>query len=190
MIADATGHGVPAALITAAAKSAVSLLKEDPELNIEKLVTGLNLALFETAKGEILMTAFILQIDPEGHVRSVNASHEAPAIVNSEGCEFVLTDSSPRLGESLESNFIVTPFSVPADSVLFLYTDGLTSQVNQNNREFGDKRLGKVLSKEISGSHQTLQKMNFSVFREIDEFKGAVAQNDDLTLVAIKLGAS
>ena len=82
IIADATGHGAGAALITAAAKSAINLMKVQKDLNLLKLTQALNHALYETAYGEILMTGFIFHFDLNGNLFAINASHEPPVVIN------------------------------------------------------------------------------------------------------------
>ena len=90
IIADATGHGASAALITSAARSCFSVAMQLKDLNIKSLCQYLNLAIYESSKGHVLMTAFVGCYDLKTkNLEYVNASHEAGVVLQKNG-EFEL----------------------------------------------------------------------------------------------------
>ncbi|MBI2712621.1 MAG: SpoIIE family protein phosphatase, partial [Bdellovibrio sp.] len=82
MIADATGHGLPCALITASARSCFSVLHklaiEDPDFSFSPaaMLSYANRVVFDASQGSIMMTFFIAVIDgAKGTVTYANAGH-------------------------------------------------------------------------------------------------------------------
>ena len=79
IVCDATGHGVPAALLTSAARSAFSIAVELPDVDAGKCLEFLNRAIFDTTQGKMQMTAFVAMLDSEtGDISFANAGHEPP----------------------------------------------------------------------------------------------------------------
>src|SRR5690606_14624329 len=85
MIADATGHGVPSALITASARSCFSVLAKLAQekaffrLDPGEMMSYTNRVVFDAAMTKIMMTFFIGVIDLETKtIRYANAGHNPP----------------------------------------------------------------------------------------------------------------
>ncbi|MEZ4752011.1 MAG: SpoIIE family protein phosphatase [Bdellovibrionota bacterium] len=84
LIGDATGHGVPSALVTAAAQSCCTTLRQ---LGIQfntflltpaQIMTSLNTAVYHAAKGSIKMTFFVSVVDLEtGLMHYSNVPYDA-----------------------------------------------------------------------------------------------------------------
>lgn len=142
IIADATGHGVAAALMTSAARSAVSLIENQPGLTPKFVMESLNKAIVKTSKGEMNMTAFVCCLDPDkGELTYSNASHEAPLVIDkniekiSKRSIVPLIDvNSQRLGESLETTFEETTVEYSRSNLLIMYTDGMFEFVNDDGK--------------------------------------------------------
>ena len=78
VIGDVTGHGVPSAMITAAAKAACDVVRatEGDKLTVTRLLEVMNRAIFESAKRKFVMTCFASILDPtqaDHHVRQRGA---------------------------------------------------------------------------------------------------------------------
>lgn len=187
-ICDATGHGAPAALITAAAKAAVNLMKKEVELNITKLVDTFNYVLHETAKGTILMTGFILHIKPDRSIEYVNASHEPPMIYNNGELDFLIDPINPRFGQALDSKYSSRTLRGLNNPYILLYTDGITSQANDKGREFGDKKLNRILQG-MKLSEDSLGIVNQTILESVDSYRQDVDQADDYTIVSVRLSS-
>ena len=200
LISDATGHGLPPAMLTAAAHGCFSaiqkLLSEFPELQISpsKLLTIANQVIVDSAKNELNMTMFIATYDFEKKTMTyANAGHNTPWLLRttrvSPGSGGPLKDKSveslrsrgTRLGEKAgfsPSEDITIPFS--DDDVLFLYTDGLLENVNKAGEEFGKVRAReRLVSKLPLGMEGMAETLNL----ELDEFYRDIVPNDDVTYV-------
>jgi len=136
MIADATGHGVPSALVTAAARSCFSVLhKLSKEKAFFRLAPGdmmsyANRVVFDAATTKIMMTFFIGVIDLETKtITYANAGHNPPWLFRKNEDRFVLKSLMPkgnRLGETEESGiYEETTLPIEQGDILVMYTDGL-----------------------------------------------------------------
>ena len=81
VIGDVTGHGVPSAMITAAAKAACDVVRatEGDKLTVTRLLEVMNRAIFESAKRKFVMTCFASILDPKTRtITYANAGHNFP----------------------------------------------------------------------------------------------------------------
>lgn len=185
VIADATGHGAPAALITSAARSAFSVtasVNEDSAVEVARL---LNRAIHETSKGRLLMTGLILRLQlSTGQLEAVNCSHE-PMFrlpVGEDGKpECLLLKPRPRLGEKADLQAEAELFQLDPGQVLCLYTDGIPDVTSPEGKSFGERRFLKSLAK-TSG---TAAECVAGVVKDLDSFNKGTELVDDVTLVLV-----
>lgn len=67
--------------------------------------------------------------------------------------------------------------------LISLYTDGVTEAMNSRKKEFGEERFKKILIRNRNCSAQSI--IN-SVIGDINKFRGAAEQSDDITIGIIK----
>lgn len=71
-----------------------------------------------------------------------------------------------------------------AGDIILVGTDGIYETRNRTDEMFGPERLQRVIREHAHDSARIIQE---TLIREIDAFRGAAAQEDDITLVVIKL---
>lgn len=193
VICDATGHGVPAALMTATAYCAVN----NYELNLKstnnsipdsvELANLLNHSI-ATVGSNILMTAFIGIYNSETkELDYVNASHNPPlkfpkiSGITKDRITPILGEISPRLGESAKSKYIKNKLEVFDSEVILLYTDGIVEVENSEGKQFGQRRLLKSIMENSLESTSTLRS---KILEAVFEFQGSEdATLDDMSLM-------
>ena len=150
IIGDVTGHGAGAALITSAARSAVSTLEHDESIGIEKVYDILTHALHTCSGGHIVMSAFLVEFGTKtGLVRFINASH-VPSVLIPPGAQnlskLVIVDCAvtPPLGSG-GGSVTVGQAQVLPGSRLVLLTDGLTERKNLEGKAIRDKEFYQML---------------------------------------------
>lgn len=194
-IGDATGHGVPAALLTAAIRSASSIVFEPLTMPLNEAVKIINDTVCSSVKGEVMMTMFVGCLDLTSlTLKFVNASHEAPLIIpqsprpiEKSDIQFILADPSPRVGQSLESKFEVHEISLNHGDTLFMYTDGLTEMENSQEKMFGERRMVKtILDIANNNKEENLSKTEV-IYKKSREFAENTPLKDDLTYFFIDL---
>lgn len=186
--ADATGHGTPAALITAAIRSAFSHVELN-EMSLSEIANCCDEAVFQCSRNALYMTALIMRLNVStGEGAFINSSHEPPMIFefdmakNEITIEDVVTAPGPRLGER---NKIWTehPIHVKSGQRLFIYTDGLSSPLNPEGREF----VGRKQKKALLAAAKKIDQKEFmdSVLVSMADFAQGTDFPDDVTFVTI-----
>ncbi len=201
MIADATGHGVPAALITAAAHSCVATIKSvytspDQAPAPSQVLGMLNQAICASGKGAVKMTFHVLQIHAKnGSCKYANASHEAPLIsrcadgqdVNTprerDSIDCILQKPDATLGLGPDTVYTDHEMKIKRGDKIVLYTDGITECQNADGKDFGDAGLLRIFAKV---AHQDVESICAAIVEKVDAYRGNVALADDMTLVCIE----
>lgn len=195
MIADATGHGLPSALITASARSCFSVLnkiaQEDPDFSFSPsaMLSYANRVIYEASLGKIMMTAFIAVLDFDLMTLTfASAGHNPPWLFKKKENGYILTSlvaTGSRLGEVLEG-LVVEEKTVDLDpnDVFFLYTDGLTEGKDPEGKMYGKKQARKMLVENMSGGPEQVIDSLMADFLKHNHDK---VLDDDVTLVALKI---
>ena len=185
LICDASGHGVPAALLTMMAKSAfanqVHQISDPGEL---MSVVNQQIADSLELSGQYL-TAFYIRIYPDGNALYCNANHPSSLLVSADKAEASKLDSSGfYIGMMREVPF---PFEtrtthLAPGQLLILYSDGITEAKNANDELFGESRLQTYAAEQFGKSPQEVcQKIR----DRLSEFCPDDKLNDDVTLLVI-----
>ncbi len=194
LIGDATGHGVPAALITAAAQSCCTTIQQihrrlpKYSLTPAAIMTDLNAAIHHAAKGEMNMTFFISMLNLEtGELTYSNASHEMPVRCsrdeNGTEIDMLMGDPGPCLGESLNSTYAEHKVQLKSADRLVWYTDGLVESRNADEVEWGERRFLKVVKANAEASTEELRD---KLIAESKAFAAGQPADDDITYVIVQ----
>ncbi|MBK9039265.1 MAG: SpoIIE family protein phosphatase [Bdellovibrionales bacterium] len=190
LIGDATGHGVPAALVTSAARSAARIFEELPEQSIDYLMSLLNKAINGTSGGQVNMTFFLASFDEStGTLQYSNASHDPPFLIRSKaGEKLQKSDIIPlmnapgrRLGESPDSVYSVAQEKLnPGDKLVF-YTDGVTELRNPAGELWGERKFIRTILKTLNSDDSSLDAAMKSLHLGMLEHRQDALLNDDVT---------
>jgi serine phosphatase RsbU (regulator of sigma subunit) len=194
-IADATGHGLSSAMLTAAARGCFAamhrLLVDYPELPAlpSSLLTYANAAILDSAQDELNMTMFIASYSfRDGMLRYASAGHNPAWIIRQADDKKieVLQSLGPRLGErEFESPLDqLVPFH--ENDILVLYTDGLLDGTNAEQAPYGKNRAKDLLlvAAAAGGSVGSIRSQLVSDFSTFTENKPLV---DDISFTLFKL---
>lgn len=132
------------------------------------------------------MTLFLAQIDPgRSRMEWVNAGHE-PAIIYDPASDAFenLKGKGMPLGVNEDAAYKELSFKLKPGQIIFIGTDGIRETRNQNDEMFGNHRLKQILRQNAKASAQTVK---LAILDAVAEFRGNQAQEDDLTLVVIKV---
>ncbi len=187
LIADVSGHGMPAALISSMLKIALAGQRAqacDPA----RLLSGLNDALYGKFQGHYVTAAYAL-IDTEKHTISYAGAGHPPLLIRSQctGTARQLLENGLFLGFFPEVTYSAVEAPFERGDCCVLYTDGIAEMTNPSEEQFGMKRLQLFLEE-----HHDLKAGTFvdSLLDELarwsDHASGREAE-DDLTLLAVHL---
>jgi phosphoserine phosphatase RsbU/P len=202
LIGDATGHGVPAALITAAAHSCTTTLawlaqkQKNIVLSPTSIMENLNAAVYFAGRGKVKMTFFVAMINlSTGAVRYANAAHDMPLVYHeppgpagenrqsNDQFEALLGKPDFCLGQDIGNKFREHVFSLDAGDSLLFFTDGLLECKNPDQEEYGERRLLRCLR---AGSCQSATEMRDQLLQNALDFYAGAPQDDDITVVVVK----
>lgn len=190
LIADVTGHGVPSAMITAAAKASCDTVRAmtNDTVTVTYLLEILNRAIYESAKRKFVMTCFASIIDPKTRtITYANAGHNFPYLyreVNGKGEFGILMTRGNRLGDMVESKYSAKQMDLKGGDVLCWYTDGIVECENDKGEEYGEKRFRSAIRR---ASTMDPAEMRESVVAASNSFFGDVPRKDDITLVLARI---
>jgi sigma-B regulation protein RsbU (phosphoserine phosphatase) len=195
MIADATGHGISSALITASARSCFSVMnklaEEDPDFTFSPgaMLSYANRVVSEAASGQIMMTFFSCVLDFDAHTLTyASAGHNPPWLFSKSGNSFRLNSLTPdgvRLGESLDVDpYPEKTLPISSGDLLFLYTDGLTEGMNVKGEQFGKKRVKQCVQDSLTLGPQG---MIDSIMDQFLAHNSGKSLDDDVTVAAARI---
>ncbi len=183
LVADVSGKGIAAALLTASleALSAGPLEEGAPLDDCCRRVSQL---LYERTPPEKFATAFIAEVElSSGRIRYVNAGHNPGLVLRVGGEAEWLGSCGVPLGLLPEAEYTVGEFEMSPRDVLMVYTDGLTEASNPDGEEFEEVRLkGSALTSRL----KPLKEMARHIEEELDRFTAGEPYADDRTLVLLR----
>ena len=187
VVADVSGHGVGAALNMIMARAFMHLCVREyqgaPQL-LDTVNRFLTRDSFETGQ---FITVFFLEIDSANKTfKWVRAGHDPAILYDSlRGSFEELTGEGTALGvvEELTFRENVRQGWNPG-SVLVIGTDGIWEARNQQDEMFGKERYLDVIRNHAADSAHGIQN---AVIRAVESFQGDASQEDDITLVVVKL---
>jgi len=184
-IADVAGKGMPAALLMSNLQAAVrglSSLSVAPNL----LCSRLNSLIYRNTASDRFITFFYAQLDgAKRRLAYVNAGHNAPFVVRSDGSHERLREGGAVLGVFATRNYEMGSAQLSPGDRVILFTDGVTEACNLAGEEFGEARLLRLLEDQRTLSADELQAKILAV---VAEFSGGLWQ-DDATLLVLAVCA-
>jgi phosphoserine phosphatase RsbU/P len=183
LVADVTGHGVPAALIASMIKVAMQSVEgctHDPR----EVLRGLNRILFKQLHEQYVSAAY-LWIDTEQGKALYSAAGHPPLLRWREDRLERIESNGLLFGVISDPEYPVCEFAIRTGDRLLLYTDGLIEPQNTNGEYFGDRKLEEVIRKNQSRPPAELLEQTLS---EIRAWQPALLpQQDDITLIVIEV---
>ena len=181
LVADVSGHGVPAALIAAMIKVAMQSVVSSASDPAEVL-RGLNRILSAQLRSQFVSAAY-LWLDTETHKALYSAAGHPPLLCWREGKLDRIESNGLLIGVRPDSDYPVCEIPLNSGDRFLLYTDGIVEPENAASEPFGDSKLEQVVR-----SHHTRPPSELSeqLLREIRLWQpAAVSQQDDITLIII-----
>jgi sigma-B regulation protein RsbU (phosphoserine phosphatase) len=181
LVADVTGHGVPAALIASMIKVAIQSLvpcAHDPR----EVLRGLNRILSAQLRAQLVSAAY-LWIDMEKR-RALYSAAGHPPLQRWRGGKLERIESNGLLlGVLPDAEYPVCEMDIQAGDRFLLYTDGMSEPENGGGEAFGGHRLEQVVrDNRLRAPSEFLEQL----LAEIHKWQPAsTEQKDDITLVAI-----
>lgn len=184
-VGDATGHGIPAALLTMMVPFILDNKSKDDHTN--DVITKINDVIANRGISDKFITGIYVKIHSDGKVFACNAGHPPMIIIPVNGTSPILSKPTGMPLGILPSNmaipYIEKSFSLEPGDKLFLFSDGILEWQNPKNELFGIKRLKKYL---WNNKDLDIKTILSGLQKEIEEFSEENSCDDDVTLLGLE----
>ena len=178
VIGDASGKGVPAALLSTTTQTIIRDQlhnKKDPS----KVLYFANNHLCRNNSETMFITLWLGIYNKKTNILNFsNAGHNPPIIEENNNFKLLDIDSGIALGILEEYNFITEEIELP--SKIIVYTDGITDAINKNETTYGEERLINCLN---NNSNEDI--IN-SILNDVNNFVEDNEQFDDMTILILE----
>ena len=183
LIADAAGHGVPAALVGSMAKMVLENLPEDTCRKPSRLLASVNQSLLDKIYMNFVTACYAL-FEPSGRICYSLGGHPGPILMRSGAFPQFLEGKGSLLGVFPEPYLTEEVFEMaPGDRLLFI-TDGV---LECRPADAAEDSLAKVDLPEILAGKEALSadELLEYVLEELRKYVGSQNFEDDLTMVLV-----
>lgn len=181
-VGDVSGKGAPAALFMAMTKTLIKSYASS-DFSTASIMTRVNDELCEGNDENLFVTVFLAILNIHtGELRFTNAGHNYPYLIKKDKSLMILKQKHGPIVAAIEG-LVYKEDLIALDKfdTLFLYTDGVTEAMNEDEELYGEKRLENFLSahdaKDIKTSVDILM-------RDISTYENGTDQTDDITVLS------
>ena len=179
VIGDASGKGVPAALLATTTQTLIKELLQH-EKDPSTILSRVNNHIFQKNSETMFITLWLGIYNKNTNILTFsNAGHDAPLIKKDNKYEFLDENKGIVLGILEDFEFVSQKIDF-IDEII-LYTDGITDAFNKDNEIYGEKRLIDFFNKNTSHDNP----IN-NLLKDIHKFTQNQEQFDDMTIVILR----
>lgn len=182
VIADVSGKGIPGAMLVSTMQAILKAYFEYTK-DLKSIITNLNDRIIKNTTEDRFITFFFgLYSTETSTLTYINAGHNHPILILNDKEQMRLDKGGIFIG-CLPWDYEMDSILLPKNSVLALFTDGIVEAMNDEQEEFGEKRLSKVLTE---GRSLKMDKLKERIIQNVKEHLGGKKLDDDLTLALFK----
>src|SRR5919112_1296558 len=182
VVGDATGHGVPAALMMANTQSVLRAVAQRGGFEPGRILAEVNEVLRSYIPPSMFVTCFYAILDPRsGALRYANAGHDLPYLWHGGDCEELRARGMP-LGLMPGMSYEEKEMVLDAGEAALFYSDGLVEAHDPDGQLFGFPRLRALIAE-----HGEERSLGDFLLEELYSFVGeGWEQEDDITLLTLR----
>jgi serine phosphatase RsbU (regulator of sigma subunit) len=183
VLADVSGKGMPAALLSSMVLGALSMefrSTTQPQIVLNRV----NLLLCEKSLPSQFVTLFLFLLSPDGTGQFVSAGHNPTYLFRSatRNIEALVPDAY-ALGMFDFASYQSRAFHLDKGDILVVYSDGLTDAENPQEEMFGNERLLEIIQREAPSGGRAVEQ---GFLKAIEDFTQGMMQTDDITFVVVE----
>ena len=184
VIGDVSGKGVPASIYMAVSRTMLKAIASQLHDPAECLQT-VNSMLIPESDLTTFVTVFYGVLNTEtGHVKYCNGGHNLPYHVKEDGSVVQVENTEGLLLGKIEPiQFQTKEIQLNPGDKIFLYTDGLTEAMNENDELYEDERVEQYLRTHSKDSDGKLLR---GIIVDTLKFMNKAHQSDDITLLVLE----
>lgn len=183
-IADASGKGVPAALMVSLLHASLRAVVKD-KLEPSEIVSSINQLITSSVSSGRFATMFYGEFNPFTRKLSYcNAGHNYPIVIRKDQKIEFLQTGGLILGAFPEATYEKEEVFFEPEDLVFFYSDGLTENFNERQEMFGEDRLLELLLENRKLSPEKLKEL---IIKQVENFASGISLYDDFTMVILKV---
>ncbi len=185
-VADVSGHGIPAALVTTMAKVSFgnAFLKYDSP---KKIFREVNQELLDHVKTQDYLTCFMILIDDEYNITYSNASHQKAILLRTSENRIERLDTNGLFIGAIEDakeTYEEKTSKLNYGDRLILFTDGIPEATNANKEDYSNERFERII---LQNKNLDLREFTNYIIDDLQNFTSGSQIQDDITLLVIEL---
>lgn len=185
-VGDVVGHGISAALLMTTVRALLRIRLDGPGPIAEVLTDVNRLLCRDTEPSGSFVTLFLLQVEAAtGRLAWVRAGHDPALCFNAANGE-IEELNGPGMALGVDEAFSypgVSPLGLHAGDIVLIGTDGIWETRNAGSKKFGKARVGDIMRRHCQEPAEAILE---AVLCSLEEFRGELPQEDDITLVVLK----
>ena len=189
VVGDATGKGVPAALVMSTTCGMLQLAAQGSDsFSPGEVLSRVNQTLYARIPPNMFVTCFYAMLDPaSGSLTYANAGHDLPYLNRRGGDAEELRARGMPLGIMPRMGYEQKEIVLDAGETVLFYSDGLVEAHDPQGEMFGFPKLRKLVS-EHGDEERALEE---ALLEELYSFvKEGWEQEDDITLLTLRRSSS
>lgn len=180
-IGDASGHGLPAALLVRDLVIGLRMGMEK-EFKVTHVFNKLNRVIHRSRLSSRFVSLFYVEMEDNGNLMYVNAGHQPPLLFSQSTVQ-ELTIGGTVIGPLAEVRFRRGFACMKKGDFLVAFTDGIIERRNPAGELFGVERLKEMIQKDKTSSASVLIDRIIGVVRD---YGGGIPWEDDATISILK----
>ncbi len=182
-LADVSGKGISAALLSALTQGALSA-ELHPGVDPGESLNRVNQYLCRRNPSNRFVTLFFFRVDAQGDGLFINAGHNPAFVLRGAGKEVQsLLPGNTIVGAFTSATFTSSSLRLDAGDLLVVYSDGLTEAENPSGQMFGENRLRDLIL-EFGG--EGAEQLQVRIKAALADFTQGHPQTDDVTWMLVE----
>ncbi len=183
VLADVSGKGVPAALLTANLHASLHAFANEID-SCKEVVRRINNHFYLYTASDMFATFFWGNLNHHTHrFKYVNAGHIPPMLVKKDGSIQKLKSGGLPIGIMDSFEYEESEIKLSKGDTLLIFSDGITELMNAAKEQFGKRQLLEIVTQNYHRSPRELGKI---LLNQVRHFVGSPVYPDDMTLLILK----
>jgi len=179
---DVAGHGLSSGITLAALRGAIILLRKSL-IRPAEVLERLHDVVAESSRRRTLVTLTAALFDPKRMRATIASAGHPPVLVHRRAGVEAIELFGPPLGARRMEPIPQREVVFDRGDVFLLHSDGIYETTNDSGAQYGLDRLMKLLASTDGSAAEVRDR----ILRSVETFRGIAPQEDDLTLVVVRM---